>query len=376
MLGASVGLASCQENTLEALEQEKKDLVAEHKQAIRDHKAELFMMDSLIAGHPESANQKEEKIKLVPVTVQNVTVKTFEHFFEVHGNVEVVEHAALFAQAPGNIKVIHVSEGTTVKKGQVLISLDASAVESGIKELEKGLELATKVFNKQKSLWDQKIGSEIQFLEVKNNKEALDQKLVTLREQLNMYQIEAPFNGVVDEIMPKVGEAAVPGYALARILNLGKIYLESDVSEKYISSVKAGGFVEVKFPSLNETVKARVTRVGNFINPSNRTFKVKVEFANPRGKYKPNQLAVMKIRDYKSVNALVIPARIIQQDRSGQDYVYTFEQKDAKRVKKLELKVGKSYEGMVEILNGLDSATVLIDKGAKSVQANDAIEIK
>jgi membrane fusion protein (multidrug efflux system) len=191
-----------------------------------------------------------------------------------------------------------------------------------------------------------------------------------------MYQIEAPFNGVVDEIMPKVGEAAVPGYPVARVLNLGKIYLESDVSEKYISSVKAGGFVEVKFPSLNETVKARVTRVGNFINPSNRTFKVKVEFANPRGKYKPNQLAVMKIRDYKSVNALVIPARIIQQDRAGQDYVYTFEQKDAKRVRKLELKVGKSYEGMVEILNGLDSATVLIDKGAKSVQANDAIEIK
>ncbi len=374
ILGASVALAGC-EPGLEQLKDNKKSMIANHKQALRDYDKALHEIDSVIKAHPDYKPDSIE-IKTVPVTVKNVEVKTFEHFFEVHGNVEVVENANLFAEAPGNVKKIHVSEGQSVKKGDVLISLDAAQLESGIKELEKGLELATKVYNKQKALWDQKIGSEIQFLETKNNKEALEQKLVTMKEQLDMYKIRAPFNGMVDEIMPKVGEAAAPGFPVARVMNLGRIFLEGDVSEKYITSVKAGGFVEVKFPSLGESVNAKVTRVGNFINPANRTFNVKVEFNNPGGKYKPNQLAVMKIRDYKAENALVIPSRIVQQDRSGQDYVYTYEGSDVKRVKKLKLELGKSYEGSVEVISGLNAETVLIDKGAKSVQAEDAIEIK
>jgi len=375
ILGTSAVLTACQPNDLEALETAKKELIAENKEANRTFEQELHVLDSTIKAHPEFKGEEDE-IKKVPVTVQKVEVKTFEHFFEVHGNVELVENAALFAEAPGTVSKIHVEEGQTVSKGQILISLDAGTLESGIKELKKGLELATKVYDKQKALWDQKIGSEIQFLEAKNNKEGLEQKLVTMQEQLDMYSIRAPFNGVVDEIMPKVGEAAAPGFPVARVLNLGKAFLEGDVSEKYISSVKQGGFVEVKFPSTNESVKAKVTRVGNFINPANRTFAVKVEFNNPGGKYKPNQLAVMKIRDYQSNGALVIPSRIVQQDRSGQDYVYTFEEKDAKRVKKLELELGQSYDGFVEVLGGLDSTTVLIDKGSKSVQSDDAIEIK
>lgn len=374
ILGASVALAGC-EPGLEQLKDNKKSMIANHKQTLRDYDKALHEIDSVIKAHPDYKPDSIE-IKTVPVTVKNVDVKTFEHFFEVHGNVEVVENANLFAEAPGNVKKIHVSEGQSVKKGDVLISLDAAQLESGIKELEKGLELATKVYNKQKALWDQKIGSEIQFLETKNNKEALEQKLVTMKEQLDMYKIRAPFNGMVDEIMPKVGEAAAPGFPVARVMNLGRIFLEGDVSEKYITSVKAGGFVEVKFPSLGESVNAKVTRVGNFINPANRTFNVKVEFNNPGGKYKPNQLAVMKIRDYKAENALVIPSRIVQQDRSGQDYVFTYEGSDVKRVKKLKLELGKSYEGSVEVISGLKAETVLIDKGAKSVQAEDAIEIK
>ena len=143
-------------------------------------------------------------------------------------------------------------------------------------------------------------------------------------------------------------------------------------SEAYISSVKKNSYVEVKFPSLGESVKARVKRVGNFINPANRTFKVKVEFNNPNGKYKPNQLAVLKIRDYKSDNALVIPSRIIQQDRQERNYVYTFvNDGSVNRVKKLELELGNSYKDNVEIIAGLDSSTVLIDKGSKSVQEGD-----
>ncbi len=379
ILGFSLALNACQTEidatNLEALKSAKKEMTIVFKSDKKFYESEMNWLDSAINAHPDNKFAVLE-IKTVPVTVKSVELKTFEHFFEVHGNVEVVENAALFAGVPGIVKIIHVKEGETVKKGEVLVTLDAAQLESGIKELEKGLELAAKVFEKQKVLWDQKIGSEIQFLESKNNKEGLEQKLITMREQLDMYKIRAPFNGIVDEINPKVGEPAGGQMPIARIMNLSKVFLEGDVSEAYIPSVKENSLVEVKFPSLGESVMAKVTRVGNFINPSNRTFKVKVEFINPRGKYKPNQLAIMKIRDYKSPNALVIPARIVQQDRSGKDYVYTFEVKEGqKRIRKLELELGKTYENSVEVISGLDSSTILIDKGAKSVQINDAIKI-
>lgn len=379
ILGFSLALHACQTEidatNLEALKSAKKEMTIVFKSDKKFYESEMNWLDSAINAHPDNKFAVLE-IKTVPVTVKSVELKTFEHFFEVHGNVEVVENAALFAGVPGIVKIIHVKEGETVKKGEVLVTLDAAQLESGIKELEKGLELAAKVFEKQKVLWDQKIGSEIQFLESKNNKEGLEQKLITMREQLDMYKIRAPFNGIVDEINPKVGEPAGGQVPVARIMNLSKVFLEGDVSEAYISSVKENSLVEVKFPSLGESVMAKVTRVGNFINPSNRTFKVKVEFINPRGKYKPNQLAIMKIRDYKSPNTLVIPARIVQQDRSGKDYVYTFEDKEGqKRIRKLELELGKTYENSVEVISGLDSSAILIDKGAKSVQINDAIKI-
>ena len=372
-----LALASCGgEKTLEQLEGEKKEMISTQKKAVREYKKNLHSLDSIIENHPEFAN-KVTIIKTVPVTVDTVEVKMFEHFFEVHGNVEVEKNAALYPEAPGNVKTIHVKEGQSVKKGDLIITLDASTLESGIKELNTGYSLAKIIFEKQNVLWKQKIGSEIQYLEAKTNKESLEQKLKTMQEQLDMYKIRAPFTGIVDDISPKVGESAAPGFPLARVINLNKVYLEADVSEKYISTVKTGGFVEVKLPSHGETVNAKVTRSGNYINPSNRTFKVRVEFANPNGKYKPNQLAVLKIRDYKANESIVIPSRVIQQDRSGQDYIYTFEKKEnVIRVKKLNLEVGISYEGESEILSGIKASTLFVDKGSKSVQEGDAIEIK
>jgi RND family efflux transporter MFP subunit len=376
ILATSIGLSSCGDQSVEDLNVERKEMVADQKEAVREYQTALHVLDSTIIAHPDSAHLRI-KVKTVAVTTDTVKVKTFEHFFEVHGNVEVEENAVLFAEAPGTIKKIAVKEGQQVKKGQLIIALDASAAESGLKELQKGYELANKVFEKQSALWEQKIGSEIQFLEAKNRKESLEQKLTTMKEQLDMYNIRAPFAGIVDEIKPRVGEAAAPGFPVARVLNLRKIYLESDVSEKYVSTLKAGSFVSVMFPSLGEAVTAKVTRVGNFINPANRTFKLRVEFPNPSGKYKPNQLAILKIRDYMAEGAIVIPSKTIQQDRDGNNYVYTFKN-DGKndRVEKRIVQVGKEYKGAAEILKGLGSNAVFIGKGAKNVQSGDAIELK
>jgi len=376
ILATSIGLASCGEKSVEDLNTERKEMVTAQKEAVREHEKALHLLDSSIQAHPDSADLRVT-VKTVAVTTDTVNIKTFEHFFEVHGNVEVVENAVLVAEVTGTIKNIVVREGQYVKQGDLIISIDASTAKSGLKELEKAYELASKVFKKQNALWEQKIGSEIQYLEAKNRKESLQQKLTTTKRQVDMYSIRAPFSGTVDEIMPRVGEAAMPGYPMARVLNLKKIYLEADVSEKYVSTLQTGGFVSVMFPSLKEEVLAKVTRVGNFINPANRTFKVRVEFPNPDGKYKPNQLAVLKIRDYVAEGAIVIPSKTIQQDRNGNNYVYTFKN-DGKnnRVEKLVVQVGKEYQGASEILQGLDSNTVFISKGAKNVQSRDAIELK
>jgi RND family efflux transporter MFP subunit len=376
ILATSIGLASCGNKSVEDLNTEKKEIIAEQKEIVRAHEKELYLLDSTIQAHPDSANLRV-KVKTVAVTTDTVKIKMFEHFFEVHGNVEVIENAVLVSEVPGTIKSIAVKEGSYVKQGDLIISIDASTAKSGLKELEKAYELASKVYEKQSALWAQKIGSEIQYLEAKNRKESLEQKLTTTKRQIDMYNIRAPFSGIVDEIKPRVGEAAMPGFPMARVLNLKKIYLEADVSEKYVSTLAAGSFVSVMFPSLKEEVLAKVTRVGNFINPANRTFKLRVEFPNPTGKYKPNQLAVLKIRDYMAENAIVIPSKTIQQDRNGNNYVYTFKKEgNNNRVQKLIVKVGEEYQGASEILKGLDSNTVFISKGAKNVQSGDAIEIK
>ena len=371
-------LISCgSEKTLDELEAEKKELITSQKQVVRDYKLALHKIDSTIENHTEYG-KKTNTIKKIPVTADTITRTIFEHFFEVHGNVKVEKNATLYPEVPGNIKTIHAKEGQIVKKGDLIISLDAAVIKSSIKELQTSYDLVDKLFEKQSKLWAQKIGSELQYLEAKSNKESLSQKLKTTKKQLAMYQITAPFSGTVDDVYSKIGEAASPGFPLVRIINLDQVYLEADVSEKYLNSVKKGGFVEVHLSSSGEVVMAKVKRTGNFINPANRTFKVRVEFSNPNGKYKPNQLAVLKIRDYKADKAVVIPSRIIQQDRSGQDYLYTFE-KDAEgihRVKKINLTIGKSYKGMSEILKGVTGKIPYVNKGAKSIQSGDAIEIK
>ena len=368
-------IAGCNKS-INTLQEDKLKLTSEHKESIRNYNQGIHDIDSMIANHPE-ADTSVRKIKTIPVTVDTVQVVNFEHYFEVHGNLEAEENSTLFAEVPGNVKSLEVREGARVKKRQILLRLDASTLESSIAELETARKLAKDLFEKQNNLWKQKIGSEVQYLQAKANKESLDQKLKTAKEQLDMYAIRAPFGGIIDEIMPKVGEAAIPGVPLARIINLNKMYLEADVSEKYIETVVAGGLVEIKFPSINENVTAKVTRTGNFINPANRTFKVKVEFTNSKEKFKPNQLAVLRIRDYLSKDAIVIPSKIIQQDRIGQDYIYSYHVVDnVKRVKKLIITVGRTYRGYSEIIKGLKPNTIFINKGSKTVQNENAIEIK
>ncbi|MCL4857297.1 MAG: efflux RND transporter periplasmic adaptor subunit, partial [Flavobacteriales bacterium] len=255
--------------------------------------------------------------------------------------------------------------------------LDADVLQSTLTEVETQYNLAKDIYEKQERLWKDKIGSEVQYLQAKNNKEALEQKMKTIKQQVGMYVIKAPISGVVDEIMPKVGEAAMPGMPVARVINYSETYIKADVSEKYVGVLKEGTLVNVKFSTLGQEFQTKVKRVADFINPSNRSFKIYIDLANIKADLRPNLLADISVRDFALDTAVVLPSSVIQQDRNGNDYVYIIENNsNQNRVKKVVVKVGASYQNETVIIDGLKGNEQYIDKGSRSVQEGDVVEVK
>ncbi|MCO6499960.1 MAG: efflux RND transporter periplasmic adaptor subunit [Vicingus serpentipes] len=323
----------------------------------------------------EQLKALDTTVQLPLVTVNTIEQKMFEHFVEVQGEVEVGGNALVYPEVPGNIMSIRFKEGDKVNKGDLMIQLDASTLSSTIKEVETNYVLAKDIFEKQERLWKEKVGSEVQYLQAKTNKEALEQKLITLRKQLDMYAIRAPFSGVIDEINPKVGEAVNPAFPAARVINYNDTYLKADVSENYISLIKEGNKVTVLFPSLHKERITKIARVGNFINPNNRTFKINIDLNDFKEGLKPNLLADIKIRDFVEDTAIVIPSSIIQQDRQGNEYIYLMEQQGKKKTaKKTTITTGLSYQGNTIVLTGLKGGEKYIDKGARSIQDGELVE--
>lgn len=315
--------------------------------------------------------------RLPLVTLNNVEVKPFNHFVEVQGAVETGGNALIYPETPGTVIAILVKEGSTVNKGDVIMKLDADVLQSTLTEVETQYNLAKDIYEKQERLWKDKIGSEVQYLQAKNNKEALEQKMKTIKQQVGMYVIKAPISGVLDEIMPKVGEAAMPGMPVARVINYSETYIKADVSEKYVGVLKEGTLVNVKFSTLGQEFQTKVKRVADFINPSNRSFKIYIDLANIKADLRPNLLADISVRDFALDTAVVLPSSVIQQDRNGNDYVYIIENNaNQNRVKKVVVKVGASYQNETVIIDGLKGNEQYIDKGSRSVQEGDVVEVK
>lgn len=329
-----------------------------------------------IAAIDNQLKALDTSIALPLVTIKEVEVKTFSHFVEVQGAVETGGNATLYPQANGTIISIVAKEGQKINKGDVILRIDAGMLQSTLKEVETSYDLAKQVFEKQERLWKDKIGSELAYLQAKTNKEALEQKQKTINEQLDLYVVRAPITGVVDEIMPNIGEAANPAMPVARVINYDDTYIKADVSEDYITTIKQGTLVKVFFPSLNKEYEAKVDRTGSFINPANRTFKVHVSLNDIDVDLQPNLLADLHIRDFYQDTAIVIPSSVIQQDRKGHEYVYLTTQEGKKEVvKKIILKTGVSYKNETIVLEGLKGHESFIDKGARRVQEGDVVEI-
>ncbi|UQD55766.1 efflux RND transporter periplasmic adaptor subunit [Flavobacterium sp. K5-23] len=312
------------------------------------------------------------------ITTFEAKESVFKHYLELQAAVETKENIVVNAEFGGILTQINVKEGQRVTKGQALGKIDDGGLTQQLAQLEIQAVLAKTTFDRQKNLWDQKIGSEIQFLQAKSTYEAQNKAVLQLKKQMAKTVIKAPFSGIVDEIITEKGSVVGPGSPLLRVISLGNMYLEAEVPEKYIGSIKRGTEVIVDFPMLNETINTTISLVNNNINPGNRSFKVQIQVPNKSGLIKPNLSSKININDYSNLNVITVPLSIISENADGEQYIYIAEKtgKDNQAIaKKVIVKTGKSQGDLIEILEGLNDGDSIIKEGARSIKDGQKVSI-
>ena len=360
--------ASVLENgTLEQLRAKRTELV---QQADALNK-ELTLIDDAIG-------KKDANHKMALITVIEAKDTVFNHYLELQANVQTKENIILNAEFGGILKEVYVTEGQNVTKGQILGKIDDGGLSSQLAQMETQAALAKTTFERQQNLWNQKIGSEIQFLQAKTNYNAQLKAVAQMKAQLAKTKIKAPFSGTIDDIVTEKGSVVGPGTPIMRIVSLNNMYLDAEVPEKNISSVKKGSEVIVNFPVLGESLNTKITQVSNYINPENRSFKIQVAVPNKNGKIKPNLTSKIQIKDYSNPKAITVPISIISENAEGEQYLYIA--KDIDKVgnavaKKVIVKTGQSQNGLVEIIEGIKDGDQIINEGARSVKDEQKVSI-
>lgn len=369
IIAASV-LYSCSEASGIA---EKKAQLEANKKQLAELEANIRKLESEIANLDTTFKPGAESVL---VSTYEVKPEPFIHQIEVRGAVESRKNVMLSAETMGRIEQISVNEGQEVSKGTLLIKLDADVLENNIAEVKTQLELAETTYQRQKNLWEQNIGSEMQYLKAKNDKESLERRLKTLNSQLRQAYVRAPFSGVVDVIPVKVGEMAQPGLPLIRIVNQKQMYIKADVSETYMAKVKSGDEVAMYFPTQDIRMKSTIASVGRVINEENRTFSVEVSIPQSSGhEFRPNQIVMLKLTDYQKEDALSVPTKIIQSDEEGK-YLYALGVLEGKKVvRKVRVSTGKSFNNHTEIHTGLKGGEYVIDEGYRDVSEGTEVSL-
>jgi len=306
------------------------------------------------------------------VKTMDVVKQPFEHYIEVQGRIDGNENIGVVPRNQGGVVTkIFVAQGDHVTAGQVLAVMDNEVLKQSLQELQTSLDYATDMYNRQKNLWDQKIGSEAQFLAAKNTKESLEKKMSTMQDQIDMSKIVSPIEGTVEDIPIKVGQMASPAspQPCFRIVNFSKAKAVADVSEAYSNKIKTGDPVKVYLPDLNTELNATVTFSSKFINPTNRTFTVETMLPPaPELTFRANMIAVVRIKDYGNINSLAIPQNYIQTARDEGHFVFVAEMKDGRYYARKRLVTPFiSYNGLTEVLTGLKEGDKVITTGYKDL---------
>jgi RND family efflux transporter MFP subunit len=273
---------------------------------------------------------------------------------------------------PGTIVRLNVVAGNEVSAGQVLAEIENDAMKAQLADLKTSYELAKDVYNKQKALWDQKIGTEMQYIQAKSNKESMEQKIKQLNETIDMYYIKAPFSGTVDEVSIKLGQTVAPGVPAVRIVNFNKLKVKADLAEAYSARVKAGNVINLYFPDIDKSETTKVIYNGKVINALTRTFTVEAMLPS-KEEYRPNMVAEVHIVDYTKNDAMVVPVNTIQ-NIDDKNYVFVAADEKGKKVaRKREVSVGETYNGAAEIKTGMQSGDLLITTGYSNLNDGELI---
>jgi len=373
-------LTSCGEEQKNSVE---KVLESNNLETIRKKRAELVNEQEVLHS---KIKQLDEKIAALDTTKNVPLITTFKaaqeefvHMLELQGNVTTKNLLVITPEYNGILTNVYVKEGQKVSKGQTLAKIDDGGLGQQLAQLEIQADLAKTTFERQKRLWDQKIGSEIQYLQAKSSYESQVEAVNQLKSQLAKTTVRAPFSGTIDDVITEQGSVVAAGQTqLMRIVNLDDMYIETEVPERYVADVTAGKKVEVEFPVLGKTIDTKVRQASDFINPANRTFRVEVAIPNKEKSIKPNLTAKLKINDYTSEKALLIPQSIISENADGEQYVYIVKNKNGEGegiANRVIIKTGKTQGDVIEVLEGIDDGAELIKEGARSVKDGQSVKV-
>lgn len=368
-------LAACgatdSNKVLEKKKGELKDLKAEQKTLatkIDSLEAEIQRLDPTAT--------KEEKTKLVGLTPLNPG--GFKHYIDLKGIVDAKNIAYVMPRSPqgGQVKAIYVKQGDNVRKGQLLLKLDDPLIQQQIDQAKINLALVQTTYDRRKNLWDQKIGTEIELLNAKNNVDNIQKQISLLKEQQELSDVYAEMSGVADAVDIRVGEFFTPASAVQRgirIVNTNDLKVVAQVPENYLGRVGEGSNLLITLPELgNDTIRTKVSVAGKTIDPISRTFYVEAKI--PTGKrLRPNQLAMVRIQDYAAANTMVIPIATIQTDEKGKFVMVAAKENNKLVARKKQVTIGESYGDRLEIRSGLQAGDQLITEGFQGLYDGQAL---
>ena len=377
----TVILISCGEKKIISIESlVSKGTLTELKEKKKEIASNLETINKDLEAINRAISKKDTVKKLPLITTFTTKTEVFNHYLEIQGNVKTKQNILVYPEIPGILRKILVKEGQRVSKGQLLAVIDDGGLSNQVAQLEATTQLAKTTFERQKRLWEEKIGSEIQFLQTKTNYEAQRNSLQQLKSQQSKASIRAPFSGVIDDVLKEPGTVIAPGQGseVFRIVNLKNMYVEAEVPEKYIASITKNKEVKVAFPVLGETLISQIKQVGSFINPNNRSFKIEVSVANKSGNVKPNLTAKLQINDYTKMKAILIPQSIISENAKGEQFIYVLKDKKPNNeavAARLIIETGKTQGDMIEVTKNLSENAEVIMEGARSVNNGQVVKV-
>ena len=358
---------SLNSNNLKELNEQK----AFYTKKINDLNVELEKINNAI----EDLAVTEKRIL---ITALKTKTTFFEHQIEVQANIKTRKNIMIYPEFNGRLIKLNVSEGQNVKKGRLLALIDDAGLKDQLEQSKLQLDLAKTTFERTERLWEQKIGSEMMYLEAKTRYKSAFKQVSQIKQQLSRTKVYAPFDGIIDEIPARLGGNLVPGVTpILRIINLNSMYVESDVPENYLPNIIKGSKALVTIPALNQIQTTQIQLTGNYIAPSNRTFRIEAPIKNSNGLIKPNLNARLSIVDYTNPKAILVPQRVIREDAKGEPYVFVLkkpEENQGYTTEKRKIILGKNKKEMIEITKGLTSDELVVDEGVSLVVENQKVK--